>query len=64
MTLQYRPACWDPFRQINALDWVQKKVAKFANSTKHSNWETLAQCRKHAYVLSTKRTLENQLGRL
>jgi Pyruvate/2-oxoacid:ferredoxin oxidoreductase delta subunit len=37
----------DPFRQINALDWVQKK-AKFANHTKNLNCETLVQHRKRA----------------
>jgi len=43
--LEYRVACWDPFRkeQINAADWVQKKAAKFANLTNDSNWETV-QC--------------------
>ena len=32
--------------QINALDSVQKKAAKFANHTNDSVWGTLAQCRK------------------
>jgi len=38
--LEYGAAWWDPFRegQINALDRVQKKLAKFANLTNESNW--------------------------
>jgi hypothetical protein len=46
--LEYGVAYWDLFREgkINALDWVQKKVAKFANLTNESKWETMAQCRK------------------
>jgi len=33
--LEYRAMCWDPFRegQINSLDRVRKKAAKFANLT-------------------------------
>jgi len=40
-------ACWNPYRegQINALDRVQKKAARFTNHTKDSDWETLAQRR-------------------
>jgi hypothetical protein len=34
--------------QINAVDRVQKKAAKFANLTNNSNWKTLAQSRKIA----------------
>ena len=39
-----------PYREgrIDALDWVQKKAAKFAHRTNDSVWETLAQCRKCA----------------
>ena len=46
--LEYGAACWDPYRegQIQALDWVQKKAAKFAYNMNKSNWETLTQCRK------------------
>jgi hypothetical protein len=42
--LQYGAACWDPYRegQIRALDWVQKKAAKFAHHTNSPNWKTLA----------------------
>ena len=33
--LEYGAACWDPYRecQINTLDCVQNKVAKFAHRT-------------------------------
>ena len=46
--LEYGAACWDPYKgsQINALDRVQKKAAKFANHTSDSVREILAQCRK------------------
>ena len=38
---------WDPRRegQINALDRVQTKAARFTNHTEDSDWETLAQRR-------------------
>ena len=68
--LEYGATCWDPYRegQIHALDRVQKKEAKFAHLTNESNWETLLQRssveRYHAYVFSSKRTLENGRGRL
>ena len=60
--LEYGAACWDPYRegQIHALDKVQKKAAKFAHLTNESNWETLS----HAYVLSSKRTMEKGRGGL
>jgi hypothetical protein len=40
----------DPYRegQINALDRVQKKAAKFAQHRNESNWETLTERRKLA----------------
>jgi hypothetical protein len=43
--LEYGTACWNPNRdgQINALDRVQNKVAKFAHHRNYLNWETLAQ---------------------
>jgi len=46
--LEYGAACWDPYRegQINALDRVQKKAAKFAYYTNSPNWEILASRRK------------------
>ena len=42
--LEYGVSCWDPYRkgQINPLDRVRKKAAKFANRTNKSVWETLA----------------------
>jgi hypothetical protein len=45
--LQYGAACWNPYRegQINALDCMQRKAAKFANLTNASDWDTLAQRR-------------------
>jgi hypothetical protein len=51
--LEYAAACWDPYRegQINALERVQKKAAKFAIGHNHRNgsdWESLAQRRKIA----------------
>jgi hypothetical protein len=48
--LKYGAACWDPYRecQINALDGVQKKAAKFAQHTGGLVWEPLAQRRKIA----------------
>jgi hypothetical protein len=47
--------CWDPCRegQINTLDRVQKKAAKFARGHKHRNgsdWEYLAQRRKITHI--------------
>jgi len=46
--LEYGATCWDPYRegQINALDRVQKKAAKFAHHKNSPNWETLASRRK------------------
>jgi hypothetical protein len=48
LILEYGAVCWDPYRegQINALDWMQKKAAKFTHHKNDSNWETLAQHRK------------------
>jgi hypothetical protein len=48
LILECGAACWDPYRegQINALDRVQKKAAKFAHHRNDSNWETLARRRK------------------
>jgi hypothetical protein len=50
--LECGAACWDPYKegQINALDRVQKKAAKFAHHTNDSNWETVAQGRKIAPI--------------
>jgi hypothetical protein len=46
--LEYGAVCWDSYRegQINALDQVKKRAAKFTNHTKDSVLETLAQRRK------------------
>jgi len=43
--LEYGAVCWDPYRegQVSALNWVQKRAAKFANNINESGWETLAQ---------------------
>jgi hypothetical protein len=48
--LEYGAACWDPYRecQINALDRVQNKTAKFVHHTGDLDWESLAQRRKIA----------------
>jgi hypothetical protein len=50
--LEYGASCWNPYRedQKNVLDRVQNKAAKFANHTKDSVWETLAQRRKIARI--------------
>jgi len=42
--LEYGAACWDPYRecQINALDRVQNKAAKYARHSRGSEWESLA----------------------
>jgi hypothetical protein len=52
LILEYGAACWDPYRegQINVLDRVQQKAAKFANHTTDSNWETPVQSRKIARI--------------
>jgi hypothetical protein len=43
--LEYGAACWDPYRegQINAVDRVQNKSAKFAHHKNYPSWESLAQ---------------------
>jgi hypothetical protein len=54
--LEYGAVCWDhtvwsgvlgPYRegQVSALNWVQKRAAKFANNINESGWETLKQRR-------------------
>jgi len=50
--LEYGAACWDPYRegQVSALNWVQKRAAKFANNINELGWETLAQCRLTARI--------------
>jgi hypothetical protein len=64
---EYGAACWDPYKmgQINALDLVQKKAAKYAHHRNDSNWGNLDSAeRQLAYALSSKHTRENGLGRL
>jgi hypothetical protein len=50
--LEYGAVCWDPYResQINALNWLQKRAAKFSKSINESGWETLAQRRMIARI--------------
>jgi hypothetical protein len=45
---EYGASCWDPYRegQINALDRVQKKAAKFFHHKISPNWESLVSRRK------------------
>jgi hypothetical protein len=45
LILENGAMCWDPYSegQINALDRVPKKVAKFANHMSDLVWETLVQ---------------------
>jgi len=61
--LEYGTACWDPFRegQINSLDRVQKKAAKFANLTKHFNWKMLAQLRKITCICALYKVYSGEL---
>jgi hypothetical protein len=46
--LQYGASCWDPYSegQINALDRVQTKAAKFVNHKISPKWESLISRRK------------------
>jgi hypothetical protein len=48
--LEYGAACWDPYRecQISALDRVRNKAAIFAQHSRGSDWESLAQRRRIA----------------
>ena len=52
LILEYGSLSWDLYRegQINVLDYVQKKAAKFANHMNDSGWEILPQCRKIACI--------------
>jgi hypothetical protein len=47
-TLENVAACWEPYKEgeMNTLDWLQKKPAKFAHCTNTPSWEILAQRRK------------------
>jgi predicted ATPase len=64
--LEYGAAYWDPYRegQINALDRVQRKAAKFAHHRNDATWESLTQRKQLAYSLYLKHTRENGRGRL
>jgi hypothetical protein len=48
--LEYGAACWDPYRecQINVLECVLNKAAKFVHHTGGLDWESLVQHRKIA----------------
>ena len=49
--LEYGVVCLDPHRgQVRALNWVQKRAAKFANNINESGWETLVQRRLVARI--------------
>jgi len=50
--LEYGAVCWDQYRegQVNSLNWVQMRAAKFANNIDVSGWETLAQQRLIAQI--------------
>jgi hypothetical protein len=67
--LEYGAVCWDPCRegQVNALDRVQKKAAKFARGHIHRNgsdWESLAQRSKIALQGVHRRTaMESYRGK-
>jgi hypothetical protein len=52
LILEYGASCWNPYRegQINALDRVQKKVAKFVYHKISLNWESLASWRKVSHL--------------
>lgn len=52
MILEYEAAYWDPYRQgqIDALDLVKNKAAKFSHHRNDSNWEILAQRREIARI--------------
>jgi len=67
--LEYGAACWDPYREgqilVSALDRVQIKrpnlhIIRTVRTGKF--WRRVESY--HAYVLSSKRTLENGRGRL
>jgi hypothetical protein len=65
--LEYGAACSDRYweGQVNTLDCVQKKEAKFANHTNNSVWEPLVQHRKIPRIFApSKRTPENGHGKL
>jgi len=52
--LEYGAVCWDPHRegQVNALNRVQTRAAKFANNINELGWETLARRRLIARIFA------------
>jgi hypothetical protein len=67
LILEYGSLSWDLYRegQINVLDHVQKKEAKFANHMIHLGRETLLWRRKIACICAiSKHALENRHGHL
>jgi hypothetical protein len=56
--LKYGAVSWDPYRKyrINTLDHVQNKAAKFAHVLGGSDWESLAQHRKVAWMRALYKT--------
>jgi hypothetical protein len=62
--LEYGAACWDPYRecQINALEHVQNKAAKFANHTRGLYWESLAQRMKIARMCALCKAYNGELA--
>jgi hypothetical protein len=63
--LEYGAACWDPYRegQINALDRVQKKAAKFANHTNDSVWGKLGAAQKDSSHLRPLQSIHRKTGK-
>lgn len=61
---KYRAVRLDPRREgkVRALNWVQKKAAKFANNTNESCWVTLAKRRLIAQICVFFPTPEDGLG--
>jgi hypothetical protein len=63
LILECGAACWDPFReaQVNALDRVHMKVAKFANLLNDSNW-LMAQHREIAHICAVYKVYSRELS--
>ena len=59
---EHGAACWDPYRegQINALDRVQNRAAKFAHREGGLNWESLTQRRKTARLCALFKTYKGE----
>jgi hypothetical protein len=59
--------CWDPYRkgQIDALNRVQRRAAKFANNADQTGWEALAERRRVPdYAPFSRHAQEDGLGKL